>query len=797
MKKLAPVLSFIVLAVGLLNLASLRVGACGPSFLEPIFAFDTRPDLDLRSFAAGRIGIIQPTYNRTFLFAAYRNFNNHPFTPDEQAALEKVWRAELYREDDNEIKTNEAVKNWIAERKKVLVGEDEPKIYTARTYDNGYEFFPNCTANAFQTATETLRSRAAKYGASSEAVKDWTRAQDTVFSNCAQGKSMPADAANTAPDWLKRDRAYQIAAAKFYAAEFEDARARFEQISAERDSPWAKTAEYLTARALIRQASLIEGDDYAKLAETRRPFYEQAQGILQKMISAPETPQNWRESAAALLNLLKYRLNPNERVHELAAILSQPVPNADLRQNVIDYRWLLDRLNEKAFALAEARANDAAKKAGKDYAQDYVVARTDYPSIVTEDDLTDFIVTFQDTSVDAFRHSFDKWKENNSTAWLAAALAKADKSNAETSELLTAADRLEKNSPAFATVAFHQNRLLIETGKRTQAKEKLDFILNNRMTIFPLSARNEFTSQRMMLAENLDEFLRLAQRKAVAFSYDGVSDSPEDFAAAPKQDDKDYYKSLRFWKNHAMFDTDAARVMNEQFPLSVLKQSLASPKLPDYLKRQILIAAWTKAILLNEDQTARELAPNFARYAPEFLPLMNQYVNAKTAAERSGAATYVLLKFPALRPFVEAGFGRIIAVNEIDSFRDNWWRAPLDIAFDKKTGAEISLKNLPALSFLTADQLSKAAEERAKLKSLGEGATYLALRAVEFAQKSPADSRVPESLHLAVRATRYGPTDCNTGRYSKQAFDILKTRFPASEWKKKTPYWFKDESCGK
>jgi len=49
---------------------------------------------------------------------------------------------------------------------------------------------------------------------------------------------------------------------------------------------------------------------------------------------------------------------------------------------------------------------------------------------------------------------------------------------------------------------------------------------------------------------------------------------------------------------------------------------------------------------------------------------------------------------------------------------------------------------------------------------------------------------VPEALYLAVRSTRYGCTDKETGRLSKTAFELLHSRYPDSEWAKKTKFWF-------
>jgi hypothetical protein len=62
--------------------------------------------------------------------------------------------------------------------------------------------------------------------------------------------------------------------------------------------------------------------------------------------------------------------------------------------------------------------------------------------------------------------------------------------------------------------------------------------------------------------------------------------------------------------------------------------------------------------------------------------------------------------------------------------------------------------------------------------------------AIEWATANPNDPRSPEALHLAVRSTRYGCTDKETGKWSKAAFDLLHKRYPNTKWANATKYWF-------
>jgi hypothetical protein len=114
-----------------------------------------------------------------------------------------------------------------------------------------------------------------------------------------------------------------------------------------------------------------------------------------------------------------------------------------------------------------------------------------------------------------------------------------------------------------------------------------------------------------------------------------------------------------------------------------------------------------------------------------------------------------------------------------------------------KNKSELSLtvnasKAIPFPAFLSEAEKTAARKEHAKLSSLGAAPNYLCRQVIEWAQGHPTDPRAPEALYLAVRTTRYGCTNKETGRWSKAAYDFLHKHYPSSTWAKKTPYWFKD-----
>ena len=126
--------------------------ACGPSYITPVFDYETAPEEPFENFAAGKIGIVKPTYHRVVLFAAYRYLNGGAFAADEQKGLIDVWNSEFNNKGFADDDVSEAVRAWVERRKEVAKDEEtSPEIYTEHE-SGGYDFFPNCTKSAFETA---------------------------------------------------------------------------------------------------------------------------------------------------------------------------------------------------------------------------------------------------------------------------------------------------------------------------------------------------------------------------------------------------------------------------------------------------------------------------------------------------------------------------------------------------------------------------------------------------------------------------------------------------------------------
>ncbi len=350
MKTLSLLLSLVLTAAILF--ASIRPAqGCGPSTISSIYVFTESPDLPFEEYISGKIGILQPTFGRKTLFIAYRYLNGDAFTVDEQQQLANALRAES---PETETDNTKAIKAWVAQRSEAASQTEKlPAVYTERQY-GGYDFFPNCTGNAFEVATETLRDRLGRFGREDAGVREWLTAQDLVFQNCAGGAQIPSELGAESPAWLRKDRDYQIAAAFFYSLNFEEALLRFERIAADADSSWQQTADYLVARTLVRQASLATDE------QTKRKAYEKAELHLGKLLSGSGKFFN---ASRRLLALVKYRIRPQERIRELAGLLMHERGNTNLRQDLIDYTWLLDKFETQVLKEEEERKKTAEQTA--------------------------------------------------------------------------------------------------------------------------------------------------------------------------------------------------------------------------------------------------------------------------------------------------------------------------------------------------------------------------------------------------------------------------------------------------
>ena len=798
-------ISFIFILIVALIFPPAPTLACGPDFTLPTYTDFHVPDSRNLSYERGQLGVLQRGYFHVYLYEAYRNLSGKPFSEAELKAL-KDWQPggseQPQVQNASGKKSEDWIATWLEIRSKTLgksgeggeINHDHTGITRMDSSGNRFLFYYTCFQDAFRNAVRIAKEREKQFGADSAVFKEWVTAQDQVFYTCAAKPKpalIPAAARAEDPEIVHADRAYQIAAAHFYSEDFDAAKAAFEQIGKDFSSPYRTIAPYLVARCLIRKATLTEAEDQYE-PETMAQAEKQLLAVLADKDSAEFHP-----AARRLLGFVRIRLHPQERLQELESALLEAKPTPTWGQDLTDYLWLLDHpFTERTPPIPPQNSK--------------IVVQSDHPvakaTQIKGSDLTDWIFTFQQNGDPAFHHSLQRWHETNSLPWLVAAMMKVNPKDTAAAELSTAASKIAPDSPAYFTLTFHRFRLLEQSGQNDKARHELDALLTQHAAAMPISTRNEFRALRMKLAVNLSEFLQFAPRLSIDAA--GVAPLP---AGQP-----DYKPgSPEYAATRPHFDSDASVVLTEKVPLRILADAAKSNLLPPDLRRDVGIAAWTRAILLKNESVAQELAPALTELVPEAKTGLAEYVSAPDSQHREFAAIFAILRNPGFRPFVSADPGRgwFISFTEessfdkIDSFHENWWCSFAPPPKDDyqywgrdyyRMFSELRepLKEIypdgsvPEAGFLLSDEKASAKEEWATLVTLPSAPRWFGKLAVDWANAHPDDPRVPEALHLVVRAWRYGCAETTGENYSKQAFELLHKRYPESVWTKQTPYWF-------
>lgn len=749
------------MAMVLLLSQPLTALACGPFFEQAVLVHTAHPDFPLSEYARGNIGIIRPNFARSYLAVAYRYLVNKPLSPAEQKAALSLWNFRLLSTWDDQSKS---LDSWRAARKAFTTAAGcDIDQYRALDAPDGssWQTYLNCPNDAFTTAVATLNQRVAKYGQNSPVVKDWLKAQDQVFCHCDSPRfdfeknkrdpepAFPAALPATADPLAKADRAYQIAAANFYGQKYDDALNQFQAIAKDASSPWSVWAPYLVARTIVRKATTAPEMDTAMLARAD----EQIGSVLSNAsLSATHS------AAQQLRNFVRIRLFPEQTLHELAAKITSSNAGDTLDQDLTDYTVLFDNI-------LGLTSDDIG---GLTYSK--------LPLAVKQDDLSDWIATFQSTDDAAREHAIERYRATHSTAWLVAALTKADPKQPITDSLIDSAMTVPTTSLAFLT-AFYRAAQLLHSRSPAVAKSALDKALAR--TNIPPSSKNLLLDERTKYATNLKEFITLSIRTPAVLSSDYEGNELPD-------DTRTLAKMTTFYSGQQVLSPIGADFFNLTATTAQLAEAVQIKLLPAPTQKNFVQAAWARAFLIDDKAIGDKMSPMLRQSYPSMVSELMNFENT-TGPARRFAGTYVLLRNPGMRPFVNWGLQRTTPINKIDNYQDNWWSnksaewPSLATAYNLQPTQQISLPGI----------LAKGnANEMAKVKALGPAATFLTREAIVFAKARPTDARIPEALALAVKATRFGPKDAETSKLSKEAFQILHRSYPKTQWAKQTPYFY-------
>jgi hypothetical protein len=757
--------------------------ACGPFFTDDVFQFTAHPDLPLKKFAAGQLGVIRGTFARSYLIVAYRYLTEHPLSNREQSDIVKLWEGRI--DSSSPAGSPDATNKWLAARKKLGGATKDVEIDVTRGVGKREDYggftnnFLNCPDAAFAKAADTLQAMVLKYGVSSEPVKEWLAAQDLVFAHCSD----PAYDYNTKkvapePDFPKpltagdatekANRAYQIACAHFYAEDFDQANKEFTDIASDTSSPWHELAPYLAARANLRKATLSGGNNEPELLKA-------VKAQLQKIASIAGNPA--QGIADQLIGYVQGRLSPQERISELADKLAKADDAATFACDVDDFTTLYDRI----FDSDTDDASDAAAKP----------AKVNVPDHFKDNDLVAWIQNMEDKPESGFAAARKKWQETHSLAWLVAAASKMGGKNYD-AQVAEAAEKVPSTSAGYWPAMYFLADALSQTANKPglTAGKTAASIADKMIAIAsgaPPSAVNAFKDIQLAHVQDLNAFLSAAIQIPAGDSaqVDGT-DMPDDFAAAENQKSGYYHV-------HPAFTTSGAAFVNTKAPLAVLLQLCTSDKVPGSLKLDVCQAAWTRAVLLNDDATVAKVTPMLLAARPALKKSLDAYTNAKSPVEKRFAAADMILLNPAMRPLITAGVGRPSKFNEVDDYQNNWWsftdlekKAPDPaVQDDASQPDQVNVNN-----FLTKTEQQTAAAQVKTLVKVGTGGDFILSACIAMMRKTPGDPRLPEALYHAIRAPKFSDHTAATTKLSHTAYDLMHAQYPKDPWTAKTKYWY-------
>jgi hypothetical protein len=743
-----PLLTLVILLAGS---AAWATGPLGPEIR--FFSRSGQDPQDDLAYFRGHLGILRPTFTDNRLYAAYRIMLGRGFSEGQA-------RQVLARCCGAPETSSDAVTSWGDLRRRILGTPAAPGTSFRQRPDDMRLFDVSCLPNAYRNSAATLRARIAEHGANSPLLREWVVGQDAVLRNCDSDAPVPDELPN-APAWLKADRAYQIAAAYFYRLDYARAGELFAAIGRDAASPWQKAARYLVARCAVHAA--IEQKTPALIADAQRAV---------DTVAADPDLGDYRAEAPKLASLLAFAARPRERAIELERALLAADPPPTLAVELRDF-LLLERTGTRYTDLGA-------------WIYDIDVLTTDREPDVAA------------AKADALK----RWRETRSLPWLVAALMHLAPGDDDVAAAIAASRTVEAGSPARDTLAWHRLRLLIGEGKQEEARAELDQLLDGRA--LPAGVENLLRYHRMKLARDLEEFLRFAPRRGEFMMYLPDPQTKLDATALPLKPavklPSDETATLKwrtelFQPNPRYFDEDATAVLSFFMPLPMLARVALSERLPPNMQRDVALAVWTRAVLLEDAEVANSVAPVVARYFPQYAAGWGAYRSAATPQQKNLEAALLLLRLPGASPWFASGLGYPYMRDRIGLYGPRWWshedvqdRGAADDPDKITLCDECALPLQVAVpAFVTPEDRVRAGNDVTRLRQRPGGPAYLGTIILPWAEANARDPRVPEALYLLVRATRYGETDTKT---SRAAYLLLHNRYRRNPWTAKTPLWY-------
>lgn len=803
-KKILPVLSMLLVLIVFTE--SLESYACGPDYDKAVFVSWIHPDLPLRNYAAGNLGVIQTGWARSYLCVAYRYLTGEALSKDEQSSIERLWDKRLREEFPARDFSGDAMKQYIDLRNKVLgLKLDQPWTQYIQLGElcSQNEIAPN----SFVEALATLTARIKRYGQSSKAVREWLNGQDCVFGLNSEKKiKLPKLLPPGFDSTLKEDRDYQRAAATFYLRDYIKASGMFKSMAMNKQSPRHRLVSYMVARCRAN-ASLCAGapEDPAQVILS-----------LEKQAEAT-TDFDLRLDLIDLIGWLRIESedggdNFARLVRAVSRRSNERLEAASFGHNVADLTVSMTRNQNVGDAQSEVQGHTDLKLTEHDLTSWLSTVYDGYdPYCETAEKLSDIasrypgdrgwikeaqerIAKYQAELDGRGTFALTQWRANHSTQWLVAVMLCGGLRLADRADALAAAEKISATSPAYLTASFYVIDAFVTRGERDKARGRLDAVMKSRNAL-PLSTTNLFKSQQLLLSTSSGQYLTAACMRLVPSANSEVL-LPSDWMRYESQDSS--VTAFGGWDNRVAVDLDF------NLPFSLWLQLARRCDLPANLHARIVCAAWLRSIMLGKTQDTDRLSAELSKVYPNLASKITRYKNLPSGREKQYALASLVLANYGMSPYVGGGLPRFdLKINEFNYYRENFW-IPLEStglasSQDEPWDSTVPVGNAPDAvlmktysetgisKLLTASQKKEADQERLQIEKC-HPSILLGQPVLDEAKANPLAKELPELLYKIVKLPLWSGDSKIGSHYSKAALNVLKDKYPQNRWAKKVRY---------
>ncbi|MBA3857882.1 MAG: hypothetical protein C0507_13340 [Cyanobacteria bacterium PR.3.49] len=800
MKRRTQGLISILLSLSFIVLPAPPAKACAPDLAYAILINGNHPDLPLKLFAGGNIGIVQPGWAKSYLVVAYRNLIGKPLSKVEQDSIVNLWHARIISGSRFDASISNDPKDAYLKLRARAIGAD-PKKSGGEIYwkMDSFAYDKGISDSAFALARDTLSGLVKKYSVKSAPVRDWVKAQDGLFGIGSDKVIVPAALSPSADQLLQDARIYQIAAAHFYLKKFDGAAAQFQKLAAKQNSTFKQIASYMVLRSKSN-AVLING------AST--PEIEAVSSQIQNAADAA-TKTSAREDLLDLQRPISYlNLSQLDVTKKLATSIANGTSNR-FGGDVGDLTFLLD---------GNMPLSGLNVQGVKGTAESGATAESVPNDLMASHDLADWILTVQNNAFLDYdnygseeekakskaqrdakaAHALAMWRKKNSELWLVAALmTNGLRSNLQ--DLYDAATNVASNSPAYATCRFYLADFLLTKTDRHAVKKALMTIWS--MKTLPPSTRNLFSMQMAAACYTPGDYLKYSVLNPPEVLQSTTALVSPKFAQLASADN--------FQTETPTFDLNVAQDLSRNAPLSTWMSFAQSQNLPAKFKPAYLRAAWTRAQLLQQSDDAADIADEVGATNPKLSAALAKIKNAPAGPAKQFAIAAAILKNYGMSPYLQGGAERHgLPITEFDYYNNNYW-VPFGAKKEDDSNSDYysynstvgfcgsdSIKDMintyskfGVSSRLSDAEKRAAAAERALLLK-NHPSRFLGQAVLDWQKTHPGDPDVPELLYRIVKLPKWTDVTPVGSEFSKKAYLVLHQKYPANSWTKKAVCYY-------